>query len=540
MEYLPYQECQLLCETAFSDVPKLYTSLGDEGSVYGSGNCWTKLTLHAERSEFEAYLEQVERMGWKPYVIHKKDPCEGIAYTALYTKGERFLCVSFFEFDGTLLPRKLFITVGVLPERYECDSGRLFKGVPRMPQDLPNGIHAIDVGDGYCIKVISKVERSDYDTYLAQLEEAGFHKVYANTSGIANRVYAAGFTRGGRLLTVTYVLPLKQVFISVGKGRGFSPFLLDDPARRQGFAPDARTSVHMLELWAFGNSFVIRLKNGHFLINDGGLRSETPYLMDYLESLTPKGEKPVVEGWFISHPHADHDGVLLEMAINPVWSDRVVVEGIYFNDPSLEMYSVNAESIGVTGMMRTVSRYLRTSAGKPTPFYRPHLGDRYYFADITVDVIMTQEQVRYKDYSGDLNDTSTWLMLTIEGQKLLLGGDGDKGGKKFIMSVYSSNYMVVDVMSVLHHGFNTRNDFTNYCHAKTVLFTCYGEGPKNRIVENDYLRSRAEESFAWGEGTRVLTFPYHVGESVVLPHFDWNKYHAGEKRISLFNEERPD
>ena len=534
----PLQDRKLTLEEAFADVPKLHTAIGEEMPAEEAGTCWMKLTLHATLWEYETYIHNMRKTDWRPYTIHEK-PLHNITYTALYTKGDRYLCAAFFNMDGTLLPTKLFITVGLLPNGYLYNGAPLFDDVPCLPQEDAKSVQLSDVGDRHWLKTVSNMDMADYEALLAALEQAGFEKFADNGAGIAERVCSTYFTKDDRTLTATYVAPLQRTYLSVGKGAQLSPYLRRDTVCARDFAPDARTSVHMLELWNFGNSFVIKLKNGHFLINDGGLRCETPYLLDYLDSLTPTGEKPVIEGWFISHGHADHVGVLIEIGHNPAWAERIVVEGIYFSEPALEIYSVDPPGLGVANLARRAGGILRTSTGELTPFYRPHMGERYYFADMTVDVLMSQEQLAYKDFSGDLNDTSTWFMLTIEGQKVLLGGDGDSGGRKFIMQVYDSNYMVVDVMSVLHHGWNTRNDFTNYCHAKTVLFTCYGDGPRARKMENNYLRSRAEESFSWGEGTRVLTFPYHVGESKCMPHFDWSKHNAGQTRpVQLLTGEK--
>ena len=71
---------------------------------------------------------------------------------------------------------------------------------------------------------------------------------------------------------------------------------------KNGYVKDnkegAKTTFHMLELHDLGNSFLFQLKNGHFIISDGGRKTDLPYLLDYLGSLVPEGEKPVIEGWF--------------------------------------------------------------------------------------------------------------------------------------------------------------------------------------------------------------------------------------------------
>lgn len=74
--------------------------------------------------------------------------------------------------------------------------------------------------------------------------------------------------------------------------------------------PGAQTTLHMVELHQSGNSFVLQLKNGHFILCDGGYTEDLAFLLEYLESLVPEGEKPVIEAWMITHLHVDHAALL--------------------------------------------------------------------------------------------------------------------------------------------------------------------------------------------------------------------------------------
>ena len=533
MKHVLYQDRKLTLEDAYCDVPAFHTAIGEKVCTSEVGECWMTYYVHVRLDEYFSYLSTLKESDWKPYIIHD-EPIRNKVYTAMFLKGERYLDISFYDFDGSFLPPKFFLTVGLLPASFGTDVELLVSDVPSIESEGEKDEAFQDKGGGFYAKTVCDIGIEEYYAYLEKVKAAGFQMVLEEPSVLDKRIYTAPFTKDERILEVTFVSPIQEMYVTVGKGR-FSSHL-SGPGN-VCFKPGLKTTVQMLEMWNFGNSFVIRLKNGHFLINDGGSRCEAPYLLDYLDSLTGENEIPVVEGWFISHAHGDHIGVLIELALDPQWKDRVRVEGIYFNEPSLELYMVDGGALGATHLMSLVSRNIRNMNGEPVPFFRPMLGERYYFTDITVDILMSQERIDFANYSGDLNDTSTWLLLTIEGQKVLLGGDGDKSGRKYIMSVFPSNFMVVDVMSQLHHGFNTHNDFTNYCHAKTVLFTCYGDGPKIKRKENEYLKARAEEWYSWGEGTVVLTFPYHVGEAERKPHFDFSKYNEGEQRPTMPNSE---
>ncbi len=61
-----------------------------------------------------------------------------------------------------------------------------------------------------------------------------------------------------------------------------------------------------------GNSYVFRTDGGKIAVMDGGVDAETSYLRGFLAALGNK-----VDVWFISHPHLDHIGALMEILKDP-------------------------------------------------------------------------------------------------------------------------------------------------------------------------------------------------------------------------------
>jgi beta-lactamase superfamily II metal-dependent hydrolase len=253
-------------------------------------------------------------------------------------------------------------------------------------------------------------------------------------------------------------------------------------------------------------------------------------LFDYLESLTPDGEKPIVEAWVISHAHYDHIRVFDPLITKKEYADRIYVEGFYFNEPSDEANSietaVKTELLNLDG----VKNILKTTDGGHPEVYRIRTGERYYFNDITMDVMLTQEQLLVSDYEDGYNETSSWVLYTIEGQTVLIGGDAGAAGMKGVMNAYSQDYLTVNMFSALHHGHNTRGDFTKYCKVKDVVL--YSERSFAGGGANEVLKEQAAESFIYGDGTKILTFPYTIGTTESLPCNTW-QYHVGQIRPSL-------
>ena len=284
-----------------------------------------------------------------------------------------------------------------------------------------------------------------------------------------------------------------------------------------------------MELNDNGNSFVFQLKNGNFIINDGGQEIDAPYLVDYIESLTPEGKKPVIEAWFITHAHSDHFGAIWKIASDMTLKDRLIVNGVYFTEPNINAAAWAINPLQYLMNCRMVSNAFKTEDGSITPMFRPQIGQKYYFCDIVIDVLLTAEQLPFCSYnSDDLNDTSIWLMHHIEGQKVLIAGDANNIAMRKVMELYDSEYFDLDVMAVFHHGINVYDYFTEFVSVKTLLYTIYRAGSmytdgswREAKEANLNLQNAVKEFYHRGDGTVVLTFPYNVGDAVILPPLDW-------------------
>ncbi len=465
--------------------------------------------------DYNTYIKKLEDAGFVK--IGGVDKPEGRSViTATYQKGDRLVGTNY-----NFYWRRINLTFQICKE-LPYTGPELYSRIPPLSEaDVPE-----DVGDNTYMLTAPNTDKSVYDAYRKTLEADGFTLFADNGNGFDGNVYNAAYVKDNLSVSVTHLTRTSTTYVSAALDHPFSDKLIYNPNEVAANPADAKTTLHMPELYIFGGSFIVRLKNGHFLIQDGGLPAETRYTLDYLEELAG-GEKPIIDGWFITHPHRDHTGVLLNMAFEEGHADRIFVEGIYFNEPSGPVADFDCGSRADIQVIHEVSHILKTTKGTDTPIYRPRTGERYYFNDVTAEIIFAQEQLPKECYSGDVNDSSTWLMLLIEGQKVLLGGDGDTGGMDYIMKIYPGEYLDSDVFSSLHHCHNTTDKFTDYFKKKTVLVTCKTP-PAMHPEENGHLRDVAEEWFLYGEGTRILSFPYRVGESQVLPHNTW-KYHQDTK-----------
>lgn len=442
--------------------------------------------------------------------------------------------------DGAIL----FFAIGMAGKKEEAAKAEVktfaewskyeaFAKVPALITEHTRISEARDVGgENYLIEV-SSAEKKDYDAYLGLLEKQGFKKFVDNgEKGLDDRVFTANYTKEEMVLTVNYIKNFSKVYISVGQNQPLSENLFYKDEYVANNIAGRKTTLSMLEMYDFGNSFVVQLKNGHFIINDGGVQQDMIYLLEYLEKLTPQGQKPVVDAWFISHAHIDHIGCFLEVAKHLDYVKRISVEGFYFSQPNEEVCQLHGDTANVRSFLMA-TKIFRTTDGEKTPVYRTHTGQKYYFNDISIDIVFGQEifQVE-KSYAKVFNDTSTWMMLNIEGQTVLMPGDADALTQTTVAGIYSKDYLTVDVLQAFHHGYNVYNAVSDRFGFKTVIypfFTDDFETWRSEIKEgNQSVKENAKEYFSHKEGTKVLTFPYVIGSVQTEPLQTWS-HHPGRK-----------
>lgn len=398
-----------------------------------------------------------------------------------------------------------------------------------------------------------KVVTEDYHICIEELEKDGFVKYVDNGEyGLNGNVFTTTLVKDNLSVTVIHQVKTRLTYIVYEAVEALSERLFYNENYVAENIAGARTTLHMRETYRPCSSYVLQLKNQHFVLCDGGYLEEASDLIAYLECLVPEGTKPVVEGWFITHPHHDHMEMFQTIADEPALAERIYVEGIY-----MDIYDdAFAEKMNITSMfdaMRGATAVLKTTNGEETKIYRPHAGQRYYFSDISVDVLQTMVQMPREKWTGwrkNLNEMSAWYMFNIEGQKYLNAGDADLGAMREIMQTYDQEYFDMDVMVVQHHGINVHKEFTDYIKVKTLLYPYWGidgvfaEGQdwpgswQASVYRNEYLHSTVEECLSFGDGTKVLTFPYKVGEAVSLPLREDQFEFTGEAKERRINYKR--
>ncbi len=522
----------------FDGFPKFPVKAGEEpGYVSWGAETYAKSYYLVETEDCLAYMDAIENAG---ITLREKldGPLRGSRYFAVYEKNGCLYSLHYAIPSKRIIltgSRALFDAPWTKEEAFSKipppSFGRLVN--PERPSKNATLSEAgCSSGEGFYTDCFYDVEKRDYEAYQNVLKSAGFSCVYDRLEGLEGSVFTSRFEKASdertHSVVLTYFLRMKRLDLTAGFDLTHSPRLFDRPEFRQGEISGKKTTLHMMELFRTGNSFVVQLKNGHFLISDGAFHWDLPYLLDYLEELAPSGEKPVIEGWFLTHAHPDHVGCFNGFLARPEYADRVSIEGFYYAIPGELPLALDVRVRDCIWKMRKTLKLVKNSGGHPTPVYRPHTGDRYYFDDITVDIAVSHMDVPFVTYAGDFNDSSIWTLLTIGGQTVMLGGDGDQGCIELLQSAYRPEFAAFDFFSVLHHGHNVWEELVSYLHPVTCLCPAPVEGPGYRRDWTDLLKQRSKEYFDFSDGTSVFEFPYHPGERKVWKRTEW-KYNPGEE-----------
>ena len=362
--------------------------------------------------------------------------------------------------------------------------------------------NAVAYGAGNYLVTYNTTETLTYDGYISKLVVLGFDKYADNvgtgmaTDGILSATYykEATATTGEWVLNITYVEKESKVYISINTDKN----ALDDNLRSAVQEGENAISLSMLEMIntndgdkPYGNSFVFQLANGHFIVSDGGRAEDGYKLVEYLKNQAGNGDV-IIDAWIITHYHDDHCGALNIFINDSAIREGIYLESVYACEPSSYALDCWGPQLGVVNKALRGAMMLTKTDGTRPDVYQLHMGQRYYFNGITMDVIDTQEQHPVATWGGanpdafpdEFNTSSTNCVFTFTDKagttkKVLLGGDATTVNMEYIINVYGEDNEAlkdIDVFAAYHHGHNMTATYeTTTVKLNTTCGICRGE-----------------------------------------------------------------
>ncbi|MBE7042584.1 MAG: hypothetical protein E7399_03715 [Ruminococcaceae bacterium] len=283
--------------------------------------------------------------------------------------------------------------------------------------------------------VLSLKQVKEMDSYQITLEQAGFEKREEHCFGTARFVT---YVKNGDMVLLSFYPSIGQIRLVA------EPESLEYQDKRR---EDCTTSLFtQIDLEDFGLSDVIRLSDGRFIILDGGYDFDVDEekLFRCLKEQSPF-ETPVIALWIMTHPHNDHYPVFFGFWER--YGKEVEIQGFLYNFPD-----------GVEDLLEVVpadeveglNRFHNLVQSLKIPYYRAHTGQVYQVSNARIEVLSSPDDTFF-DEVIDHNIMSLILKVNIEGQTLLLPGDGYFDFSR--LPERYGTYLKSDILQVPHHGF---------------------------------------------------------------------------------------
>ena len=369
------------------------------------------------------------------------------------------------------------------PEGFVCKGRSEGNFVTEFPQ--PENIslyHTMDTAEN-TLQYVYKGEGVDaaaFNTYVTKLLANGYRKISENT--IESSLFATLVNDDEKImLNVSYNAyahegeyahsydPLLRVIsapLETGPITVPSAEILTKPTSYTRVTDMAITALEIVGS-SVGMCYIITLEDGSFVIFDGGGQGSmnmaekiwttlnARYKMIY--GSEPTEEKPIrIAAWVVTHSHGDHYGAPTSFwatySTNKTWT----MDYLIGNFPSASAVSYVADSDILR--MSDVEELCRSKGFK---FLKVHAGQKYYFANLEIEVLMTYEDLAPARIKNQ-NDTSTVLRFTTQATsdgKTPVGdtytslwlGDANNQQSRYLCAMYGE-YLESDMVQVGHHG----------------------------------------------------------------------------------------
>ena len=202
-----------------------------------------------------------------------------------------------------------------------------------------------------------------------------------------------------------------------------------------------------------GMTYLIRLRDGRFIIIDGGYECSPAELLGMMHTLHPKAEKDAVyevAAWIFTHPHDDHVMLLFKLIRDEESLARLKIGRMIYNTACDELMKTRCEdSFGVSQRHKEITGMLSEGG---TEFWKPHTGMSFDIGELTFDLYYTQNEWTVADMVF-LNDASAVFSISRKGgRKVMILGDIMEVAGAYLMKMYAPEALRADAVQVAHHS----------------------------------------------------------------------------------------
>lgn len=205
-------------------------------------------------------------------------------------------------------------------------------------------------------------------------------------------------------------------------------------------------------------SMVLQNKSGNLVVIDGGWDIDADHLTEVIEQ---KGGH--VSAWFITHPHSDHAGALVQILNNP--GRKITIDNIYYNLADQSWYDKVEPS-----RSNLVNNFRAAIATLPADrLHVVHKGDEIKIGQIKAKVLNDP----YLLDVTSVNNSSVAYKFFLNNVSILVLGDMGPEAGALLLEQTSKEDLKSDIVQMSHHGqYGVNKDVYSVINPKIALWPC--------------------------------------------------------------------
>lgn len=202
-----------------------------------------------------------------------------------------------------------------------------------------------------------------------------------------------------------------------------------------------------------GMTYLIRMKDGRFVIIDGGFNIDAKGLICELTELHPHigdGASFNIAAWIITHPHDDHIYLLKSLLRDDEVRSRLKIKRFYANCPSSGTLMGRDDDVIADNDFTLEALSMFEKEG--CEVVRPYAGMSFECGELYLRFFYSQAE--WAAYGlKTVNDAS--LVFSVKrhgGRTAMMLGDIMESGEKIVMKMYAPEVLCADIAQVGHHA----------------------------------------------------------------------------------------
>ena len=300
--------------------------------------------------------------------------------------------------------------------------------------------------------------REKFDRYTDSLEDAGF-VLYAENQ-IGEHVYRT-YQKNQCMVHAYYTHTTKDFRVLVGEMNSYDLTPVTD-----GMVTEPVFSLMALDYTkqaGNGLGMIFTMKDGSFVIVDGGWGYDTQGLYEYLVANNRRDDGILIRAWIITHPHDDHYGNVVKIA--STYASKVKVEKFVANFAEGTYARDGSADDDIAIILPALEKFVGAE------FLIPQVGQKMYFGELLVEFLYTIECAYPANSSVviDANNHSLCAKMDFYGKSILMMGDSYGVPCNYLVETFGS-YIQADYLQVPHHNGNGgSSSFYSLVKPKVIL-----------------------------------------------------------------------